>query len=1520
MVVPEKRSCITETDKSSEIVNKCCNCSKVCIKFKRCHKCHSGLYCSKSCRKKHYSTHEKLCTAIQELEAIENRKKLVFSVRETGQVHVQNRLIQLVGEKPFLNCSLNSVNCDALWDTGSMVSLLSFDWFRERFPDEAILSVSEFLEGDNLHLCAANNTNVQVEGVAILEFSMGDNFKVPVPFLLTKDCLKNPIIGYNVIEHLVSCDKNLELPALMKKSFPVVSDKTAKSVVNLIRGSLSKPEESNAKTVSKTIIPPNSRCRVKCKTGIEVTETEQSIIYTPEMFDSELEFNESISKIRRGRSPFIQIVVSNPTSSEKVLEKGVVVGVVETVAAVIPIFPKTENGKKGNVSKKLDQESSMEAQLSTDDQWLTEVDLTHLSPTKREMVEKVLREEGDVFAKSEEDIGDAQDLEMEINLSDNIPVWVPHRHIPRQLYDEVKNYINDLIVNKWIRESKSPYSSPIVCVRKKDQTLRLCIDYRNLNKKIVPDKQPIPRIQEILDSLGGQKWFSTLDMAKAYHQGYVKEEFRKFTAFSTPWGLYEWIRIPMGISNAPPAFQRYINQILIGLRDRVCIAYLDDILVYGKTFKQHVQNLKQVLSRLKSRGIKLRADKCKFFLKEVRYLGRLISSEGYRPDPEDTKVLEKFRKPPQNIGELRTLLGFCGYYRSYVKDFARKFKPLYDLLKSKGKKSNNNLKTKVIKKSKQLESKKPIEWNSDLQKIVNSVIDYLKSPDFLVFPDYNLPFSVHCDASEKGLGAVLYQKQDGKNKVISFASRTLTDPEKNYNLHSGKLEFLAMKWAITDRFSDYLCYGPRFTVITDNNPLTYVLSSAKLNATGLRWIAELSNYQFDIKYKPGKKHGDADALSRKFDLETLEEECTEVMKPECMSKVMSVCQMSGMGQICPSVNVNVLQLLPESSEVKPLNREEFIKFQLEDPVIGPIYKCVSLGKRPSKTEAKGLSRKSKVLLKVFTMLKLHNGLLTRQTRTRNQLLLPERFHPMVFVEIHEKMGHLGADKVEELARQRYYWPYMRKDIQEYIRKKCSCVASKKPNVLEKAPLVPILASYPFEMICIDFLKLDRCKGGFQYVLVVTDHFTRFSQAYATKNKSSKAAATKLFEEFILQFGFPKRIHHDRGAEFNSSLFRELHRLAGIKTSNTTPYHPMGDGMVERMNRTLCNMLKAIPESSKQNWKDYLAKLTFAYNSTKHTATGYSPFYLMFGRESRLPIDSIFPFEGEEIKNRTYKDFVTKWEKSMKEAFEIANKKIKKAAEYNKNYYDGKIKQVEIKPGDRVLVKNVAKGGTRKLKSFWEKRIYEVVSKDDLLPVYLVKPLEGKKTKNLHRNLLMKVNDLPNDVFKDKQVVKKKNGKGVNKKVKQLKEENTTQHCSSDEDVFILVEDSDPILKGGEVIIDDTDEAGNVQNDTANDDFGEEMENEESSEEETFLGFEEEEEADDEENVTEGHEEDGDSEDEKEDSEENDVTEDNISSVDSDVSEPPRISKRKKVRRKMFTYDRLGKDPRLRTMPKRYTFW
>ena len=534
---------------------------------------------------------------------------------------------------------------------------------------------------------------------------------------------------------------------------------------------------------------------------------------------------------------------------------------------------------------------------------------------------------------------------------------------------------------------------------------------------------------------------------------------------------------------------------------------------------------------------------------------------------------------------------------------------------------------------------------------MNRVIDYLKSPEIIAYPDFEKPFFVNCDASGDGLGAVLYQKQNDINRVISYASRTLTDAEKNYHLHSGKLEFLALKWALTEKFGDYLKYGAPFVVFTDNNPLTYILTTAKLNAVGLRWVAELADFNFSLKYRPGKMNKDADGLSRNpVSIGECEKWCTKEINSENVKILMT----SSKEIACSGISIKELEWVGKTS-VQQIENVDLIGKQKGDLVVGPVYKAVAIGKRPNKEVWVKLGRKSKVLLQQFSKLSIaEDGLLRRRTDKYTQIVLPEVYHDLLFAALHQKMGHLAADRVEDLARQRFYWPYMAKDIGNYIQKKCSCVISKKPNCTERAPLVPIEATYPFELISIDYLHLDKCKGEFEYVLVVTDHFTRFTQAYPTKNKWSKAAADKLFNHFILQFGFPKRIHHDKGREFDNNLFYHLHRQAGIKSSSTTPYHPMGDGQVERMNRTLCNMLKAIPENEKRNWKDHLPKLMFAYNSIVHKATGFSPFFLMFGRPSRLPIDSLFP-NNEQDENSSYGEFVTKWKDSMNEAFRIANR-------------------------------------------------------------------------------------------------------------------------------------------------------------------------------------------------------------------------------------------------------------------------
>ena len=387
-------------------------------------------------------------------------------------------------------------------------------------------------------------------------------------------------------------------------------------------------------------------------------------------------------------------------------------------------------------------------------------------------------------------------------------------------------------------------------------------------------------------------------------------------------------------------------------------------------------------------------------------------------------------------------------------------------------------------------------------------------------------------------------------KIISFASRTLSPAEKNYYLHSGKLEFLAFKWCITEKFSDYLIHGPPFEVITDNNPLTYVLTTAKLNATGLRWINQLANYQFSIKYRSGKKHLDADFLSRHpvDEIYKIEKNANITLKLDDVNTVLS----QSSRNVCTISRANIAMLDFGNTDQVKFQKSDVIKGQQSDEVIGPIYKIVEMGAQIDKVERQKLGRDSKILLKQLNKLHIEDGVLLRKTTNLKQIVLPKTFHQLVYTELHNKLAHLGSEKVLDLARKRFYWPRMQNHVEFYIRKQCRCLITKKPNQPERAPLTPIESNYPFEMISMDYLHLDRSKGRFEYALVICDHFTRFVQIYATKNKSAISAAEKLFNEFILHFGFPKRIHHDQGRKFDNKLFMCLHQLSGISESCTQP--------------------------------------------------------------------------------------------------------------------------------------------------------------------------------------------------------------------------------------------------------------------------------------------------------------------------------------------------------------------------------
>lgn len=484
---------------------------------------------------------------------------------------------------------------------------------------------------------------------------------------------------------------------------------------------------------------------------------------------------------------------------------------------------------------------------------LSEIDLPkdELDEEQQQKVHRLLTEFESLFSKGDDDIGYCPFVEHRIELSDETPFKQRFRRIPPSMMDEVKMHIEQQLAAGIIRRSHSPFTSNVVLVRKKNGQLRICIDYRHLNSKTKKDNYALPRIDEILDSLAGNAWFSVLDMKSGYYQIPIAEEHKERTAFTVgSLGFFEHNRMAMGLVNAPATYQRLMEECLGDFLHRICFIYLDDAIVFsGDNFDEHVDRLRMVFQRLQDCGIKLSPSKCSLFKRRGKYVGHVVSAEGIEPD--DDKITKVKNWPtPSNSEDVRRFLGFVGYYRKFIMNFSKIARPLTSLIPTTTKsKKTNKKKTKFP----------DWNWGKEQDEAFKVLKERLSSPPILSYPDFDLPFEVHTDASLTGLGAVLYQKQDGKDRVIAYASRGLNRSEINYPAH--KLEFLSLKWAVTEKFQDYL-YGKKFTVVTDNNPLTYVLTSAKLDATGHRWVAALAAFDFEIRYRPGRNNADADSLSR----------------------------------------------------------------------------------------------------------------------------------------------------------------------------------------------------------------------------------------------------------------------------------------------------------------------------------------------------------------------------------------------------------------------------------------------------------------------------------------------------------------------------------------------------------------------------------------------------------------------------------------------------------------------------------
>ena len=565
----------------------------------------------------------------------------------------------------------------------------------------------------------------------------------------------------------------------------------------------------------------------------------------------------------------------------------------------------------------------------------------------------------------------------------------------------------------------------------------------------------------------------------------------------------------------------------------------------------------------------------------------------------------------------------------------------------------------------------------------------------------------------------------------------MSKSEKRYDAH--KLEFLALKWAVTDRFHEYL-YGGKFDVYTDNNPLTYVLTTAKLDATGQRWVAALALYDFRIYYRSGKMNANADALSR------IPWETSATAKSTSYDfPVVKAITLNGGGTQLPQAEETIVSkaaafFAPDYAPNMSLG--EWRTSQQADPEISKIMKLMDQhkleGYRPKREdfgEFRNYLKLRKYLLKIDGI--LHRTVqLKHQVQAVNQLVLPYQFRKRMVLACHDELGHLGMDRTLAILQNRVYWPGMARDVREHIRTCGRCERFKQQPSIEE--ITQTVATYPLELVHADFLTIGGKKDIRKdiNILVVTDHFTRFARAYVTNSLSAATAAKKLFEEYFMQYGWPTKLITDQGGAFESKLFKALMTETGVKKIRTTPYRPQGNAQCERFNRTLIGMLGTMPEEHKKEWQEWVSAMTHAYNCTVSKTTGYSPYFLMYGREPQLPIDREFNLPNVREQG-DLNSYVERLLNKVDYAFQRARENSARDAANRKRYYDKNVRCHALEPGDIVLVRRKIFSTDYKIADKWEKEPYTVISQMGDTPVYRVR-LQGEseaECRVLHRNML-----------------------------------------------------------------------------------------------------------------------------------------------------------------------------------------
>lgn len=787
-----------------------------------------------------------------------------------------------------------------------------------------------------------------------------------------------------------------------------------------------------------------------------------------------------------------------------------------------------------------------------------------------ELVPPELHEYLDVFKpKDDGTLPPHRPYDCKIDLEDGkTPAFKPLYNMSRDELHALKEYLDENLKKGFIKPSKSPARAPVTFVKKKDGSLRLCVDYRDLNSKTVKDRYPLPLPQEIIDRVRGSKCFAALDLFGAYNLLRVAAGDQWKTAFGTRFGHYEYEVMPFGLSNAPAAFQRFMNDTFRDMLDHTVIIYLDDILIFADSKEELLEKLRKVLQRCRDANLYCKAKKCKFFVDEIDYLGYVISKDGIQMDRKKVEAILDW-PVPKNVKDIQTLLGFCNFYRRFIMGYSKIVRPMNDLL------------GKDVK----------FNWGAEQQEALDELKKLFTNAPLLAWPDFDKPYMVETDSSDFARGAILSQTQeDGLLHPMAYSSKSLSSAEQGYNIYDKEL------LAIFKAFKEWRHYlqganGPT-TVYTDHLNLETYATTKIPNGRQKRWSSYMEHFDYKIHYRPGK-FARPDALSRRPDHEP--EGGVKPREPGILPKE----------KFAP-IPLDVLAATLEDTEL-----EEEIKTKTMTDMA--LQKIINNQPLPEKYE-------------IVDDTLIHKGRICVPVDDDLRRKILQSRHDSVLA------GHPGRMRTLELVRRDYTWDGMTKYINNYVDGCDLCQRTKPHNEKPTGtlqPLPPPTGNWT-DITCDLITGLPKTAKGHNAIFTVVDRRTKRAHYLPTTDEVNAEGIADLFVDHVWKLhGLPERVYSDRGPQFNSKFLKRVYQRLQIEQRLSSAYHPQMDGQSERANQVIEQFLRLYTSHRQDDWDKYLSLGEFAYNNTVNASTKMTPFYADLGRHPKYTPKRLNS-QGEEV--------------------------------------------------------------------------------------------------------------------------------------------------------------------------------------------------------------------------------------------------------------------------------------------------